>query len=746
MTNSRRGLACYIVPLAFAALSMCPAASPSARAGEVKTWRQDNAEDFQKGQLKRLVVNSEGQVRLSRQLKALADLKVAHVWALVNDAAGNLYAATGGPGQVVQVDPAGKTTVLHSAEKEQIFALAIASDGTLYAGLSPSGKILKGKAGAPFAEFYATSQTYVWGLEIDNGGNLFAATGTPGKLHRITPQGQGKVVFEATQPHLLSLAVSPSGVIYTGSSQEGIIYQIAPGGRPYVLFDADQADVHELIVADDGTVYAGTGSPERPKLPELKGSGSSSDMADDSSMSFDHDDVAAKKDDAKPAADKKESKGPDAKEPSLDKPKLTDVASSSSSSDSSSSDEESEKDEKPASTGVKKASPGENAVYRIRTSGAVDEVFREKALVLSLALQGGKLLIGTGQEGRLYEWNPADNVRSEIARLEHGQVSAMTKKADGSVILGTGVPGKLYLLENRFASNGTLVSDVLDAKVQAKWGAAALQSDLPKGSELEVSFRTGNIAKPDTTWSDWTVDSRKLPIGRFLQYQALLRGPDGTVSPTLSAVTLYYATLNRAPKVESIKVPDLEKSPVTTPQSKVKLEWKGTDQNSDALRYQISIRKDEWPEWITVAKEISKSEYSWDPGSMPSGVYRVRVTATDLPSNRAEEALTGTRVSSPFVLDREAPNVKFLSTKVVDKKVEVQVNGVDAMTRIASADYSTDGKKWHSLFPDDGLFDSKAETITFLSGELETGPHVLIVRFVDSAGQTGVADTLVTIP
>src|SRR5204862_218138 len=107
---------------------------------------------------------------------------------------------------------------------------------------------------------------------------------------------------------------------------------------------------------------------------------------------------------------------------------------------------------------------GENSLYRIVADGSVRELFREKAMLLCLLRQQGRVLVGTGMQGQLFEIDEATKERVEIARLDHGQIHCLCRRQDGSVVLGTGDPGKLYVLQDRYASKGSVVSDVLDAK------------------------------------------------------------------------------------------------------------------------------------------------------------------------------------------------------------------------------------------------------------------------------------------
>src|SRR4051812_30709586 len=82
-----------------------------AEASKVKVWTQQGPGGFDKAQLKGTLVTSEGTLKLSRQLQPLVNLDASHVWDLVEDKAGNVFAATGPEGKVYKIDPAGKVSV-----------------------------------------------------------------------------------------------------------------------------------------------------------------------------------------------------------------------------------------------------------------------------------------------------------------------------------------------------------------------------------------------------------------------------------------------------------------------------------------------------------------------------------------------------------------------------------------------------------------------------------------------------------
>ena len=79
-------------------------AGPRAVAGKVETWRQESASAFGRGKKERVVVSDAGRVRLARELRTTAPLEASHVWDLVRDRSGDVYAATGDAGKVCRRD------------------------------------------------------------------------------------------------------------------------------------------------------------------------------------------------------------------------------------------------------------------------------------------------------------------------------------------------------------------------------------------------------------------------------------------------------------------------------------------------------------------------------------------------------------------------------------------------------------------------------------------------------------------
>jgi hypothetical protein len=573
-----------------------------------------------------------------------------------------------------------------------------------------------------------TPETYVWSLAVSSDGkSVFAGTGPKGRIYAITPDGKARVFYTTKQEHILSLGMGADGLLYAGTDKNGLVYRIDPQGKGFVLFSAPQAEVRSLLVAADG-VYAGTSSPTR-----RRNSASSSDGGARNALSSSGGGSAVSVSNSKENA----------------KTSTDEISASPSSSSSPSAGESSER-----STSASAASGpagGENSLYRITADGTVREIFREKTLVLSLFRDNGKIFIGTGMEGQLFEVDEATREHSEIARLDHGQIHCLYRRHDGSIVLGTGDPGRLYVLQDRYAARGTVTSEVLDAKLISKWGSLRWRADTPAGTAISVALRTGNTPEPDSTWSDWTPEqtdaqqaSITAPAARFLQYRVTLITEDAQKTPALHSIALRYMTTNQAPEVTSITVPDLDAANLDNPK-KLRFKWSATDANEDELTYNLYVRKDGWKNWVLLEEDLEHTDFEWDTTTTPSGMYRLKIVASDRKDNPPEAALTGQRTSNSFAVAHEAPTVTLKTAGMDGDQAIIEATATDPLVRLTSASYSVNGKKWVNVFPTDGLFDSKTESFRFKTNALKPGTYVVVLRAKDAAGNTGSGDLVFTV-
>jgi WD40 repeat protein len=704
---------------------LIPVLADHASASKVKVWHHAAPGQFDKAQLRGTVATSEGSLRLSRQLKLLADLDASHVWSVVEDFHGNLLVATGDDGRLYRIGSDGKVTLVFVGDDSQILCLVVAPDGCIYAGTGPNGRIIRVTPDGTASVFYQSPESYIWSLATDDTGEvLFAGTGPHGLIYQVNRQGQGKVFYATKQEHILCLALAEHGALYAGTDKSGLVYRFDSKGKGFVLFHAPQSEVHTLL-ATSGGVFAGTSSPRRRGII--------------GSSSIDHassPDLAAILSSAPGKTPGKSSSDGPARAGSSISPLTLN-----------------ERDEH-SLPGTLSGAPGsgENSVYRIGDNGSVREIFRERALILSLCRQNGHIFVGTGMEGQLFEVDELTKERSEIARLDHGQVHAFCRRSDGSVVVGTGDPGKLYVLQDKLVAHGTMLSDVLDAKLISRWGALRWHAETPEGTQVSVAVRSGNLAEPDDTWSEWSAEQTNpenaianAPPARFLQYRVTLRSTNVSHTPAFRGLTIRYATLNLSPEVTGIDVPDLEATAIES-SKKIHIKWSASDPNEDELTYNLYVRKQGWPGWVLLEEDLEKKEYEWDATAAPAGIYQVRVLASDRKDNSDEDALTGERISVPFAVAHEPPSVTLRVNAVEGGRALVEANATDTLVRLTSASYAVNGKQWINVYPKDGLFDSHKASFQFRTENHKPGNYVIVLRVRDAAGNVGAADAVFTVP
>lgn len=715
----------FLLPATAAVLLFLPSGSQAAK---VKVWHHNSPAHYEKARLKHTVVSSEGFLRLSRQLKPLASVEATHVWDVVEDKAGNLFAATGDEGKVYKVTPEGKLSVASGGEDSQILSLALAHDGTVYAGTGPGGLVLQIPPNGPAKVLYKSPEMYIWCLAVSpDGQTIYAGTGPKGRIYELTAAGKARVFYTTRQEHILSLALASDGTLYAGTDKNGVVYRINRQGKGFVLYSTPQTEVRSLLATADG-IYAGTSSPTR-RRPGSPSTPAGNNPLSPSTPRAPGTPAASEDKDTKPAADKS----------------ATALAPSSSSA---------------AADAFEKSNPapsspppaiGENSLYRIAPDGTVRELFREKALVLSLLRQNGHIFIGTGMEGQLFEVDEASRERSEIARLDHGQIHALCRRRDGSIVVATGDPGKLYVLQDKYAPCGTVVSDVLDAKLISKWGSLRWKAETPPGTSVSLAVRSGNTSDPDETWSNWSAEQTDgqqaiiaAPAARFLQYRITLSTKDPTRTPALHSLALRYMTANQAPEVTNIQVPDLDAVNLDNPK-KLRFKWSATDPNEDDLTYTLYLRKDGWKNWIELEDNLERTDYEWDTTTAPSGLYQIKVVASDRKENPVEDALTGERISGSFVVAHELPMVSLKTAGMDGDQAIVEATATDPLVRLTAAMFSVNGKKWINVFPTDGLFDSRNELFRFKTDSLKPGTYVVVLRVRDAAGNIGSGDVVFTV-
>ncbi len=688
-------------------------------ASSPKFFQSATQADFLKGDVENLSIDSRGELSLGPATELVYETAAPFLWSIVAQTDGTLYVGSGNEGKVYKVDAQGRGSVFFDSAELEVHALAPAPDGGLYVGTSPDGKIYLVDRSGSARTFFSSDDKYIWALAVDAKGNVFAGTGDKGIVYKITPDGKGAPFYKTNATHATALAFDRSGNLLVGTGNPGRVLRLDPDGKPFVLLDSPFQEIRTLRFDDRGRLY----------VAALSGRGSSEASPTTASDTGDR-----------------------AQEPSrplvpsvsaeITSIAVVDVGVGGTSSPSPREDRRAPK----------------GAVYRITPDGVWDQIWESRDdSPYDLAFdRGGALIIGTGNKGKLYRLDGEPPKPTLLARASGQQVTSFLRDSRGQLLYATANPGKLFRLATDRAGRGTYESESLDAQMVSTWGALSWHGSTPPGTKIELFTRSGNTETPDDTWSTWAgpyTNGEGTPItspkARYLQWRVVLTGQNAT--PVLTSVSAAYLQRNIRPVVHSITIhppgivfqkpfstgdPELAGfEDQSTPERKLAaqaaaqgspgsaaslgrrtyqkglqtLVWRADDENDDELVYDVLYRREGETTWKPLRRAVTDTILVFDTSTVANGTYFVKVVASDAPSNANADALTGELDSSAFEVDNTPPAVTVSSVRTDRGRTVIVFDVKDDHSPIQKVEYSQDGQRWRSVFPVDGIADSRTE-------------------------------------
>ena len=719
------------------AAALFGAAAASAYASLPTFWQVSNENDFLQGEVENLSVDAYGRLTLGPASSVVHESSAPFLWTMVAAADGSFFVGSGNEGQVHRVDANGTSSLFFDADELEVHAIAPAPGGGIYAATSPDGKIYRVEAAGKGAVFFDPSDKYIWSLAVDAAGNVFAGTGDKGVIYKIAPNGTGTPFYNTKATHVMTLAFDRQGRLLAGTESPGRVFQLDAAGKPFVLLDSPYNEIHAIRVDPRGNIYAaavtGRGTPA-----------------------------------AAPAATPE----PPAAQPIASV--STEVLSITIAADASAAPAPTTPQPPRGTQGL-----GTGALYRIMPDGVSDLVWQLREDVpYDIAFDGDNaVFVATGNEGKIYRLAGDPMQPTLVTRAAVQQVTSLLADRGGRVLFATSNPGKVFRLAAERAQRGTYLSDIRDAQSAATWGAIKWQGVVPAGTMLQVSTRSGNTRTADETWSDWSTpytDPSGSPIvsprARYLQWRAVLTGARDQ-APVLNSVIAAYLPRNARPRVTTITIhppgtvfqrpfptgePELAGFEGETPDRRAAIAtanaattnagpalgrrtyqrgllsfvWRAEDDNRDDLIYEVRYRREGDTEWKPLRTGLRDAIFVWDTTSVPNGRYVVQVSASDLPTNSPDAALTGSMESTTFEIDNTPPAVTVTGARRDGARAVIAFDVRDADSSVQKVEYSLDGDRWQTVYPKDGIADSRFEQFELpLEGDAARG---VIIRATDA--------------
>ncbi|MQA30162.1 MAG: hypothetical protein GEU82_10025 [Luteitalea sp.] len=733
---ARRGVAAAAVVF-FLAVSL--------HGSSAKFFQAANQTDFLKGEVENLAIDARGQLLLGPATELVYETPSPFLWTVVPAPDGSLFIGTGNDGRVFRVDPQGKGAPFFDAAELEIHAIALAPDGGLYVGSSPDGRIYKVDRNGSGSTFFDPEEKYIWAITTDASGNLYVATGEKGVVYKVSRDGKGVPFYDTKATHATALAIDKVGNLIVGTESPGRVLRVDSNAKGFLLLDTPFQEIRSLRFDANGMLFAAAVNGRSP-------SGAAPIVPADSS--------------APPTT----GDSPRAPVPSVSvSTEITAIAVV----------------DTPA--GGASGSPREDrrtakgAVYRIAPDGLWDQLWesRDDSPYDITFDPEGRTIVGTGGTGKIYRLEGDPLQPTLLSRASAQQVTAMHTDASGRLYYATANPGKLFRLSAERATMGTYESEVRDAQMVSTWGAISWRGSMPSGSRVELVTRSGNTETPDETWSAWspphtlaTGSPIVSPKARYLQWRATLSG-SGT-GPVLTSVSAAYLQRNLRPEVRSVTVhppgivfqkpystgdPELAGfDNQSTPDRKLAqaaqnpsqpagsppplgrrtyqkglqtLAWRADDQNDDELTYDVHYRREGEALWKVLRSDVTEPILVWDTTTVPNGTYFVRVAASDASSNASDTALVGELDSVPFDVDNTAPSVVVADVRAESTRTIVTFDVNDDQSPVQRVECSEDGQQWRSVFPADGIADSRSEHyVMVIDGAI--GPGGVTLRVTDA--------------
>jgi hypothetical protein len=171
--------------------------------------------------------------------------------------------------------------------------------------------------------------------------------------------------------------------------------------------------------------------------------------------------------------------------------------------------------------------------------------------------------------------------------------------------------------------------------------------------------------------------------------------------------------------------------------------WAASDENGDALLYTVHIRGLKETGWKLLKDKVREKYLSWDSTAFPDGEYRLRITASDLPGNPPDQALSSERESEVMLIDNTPPRISGLAVTRSGSKLNARWRAADALSVISKAEYSIDGGDWLLVSPASKLSDSRELDYDLTLDNVPAGEHTIAVRVQDEFDNQSADKTVV---
>jgi hypothetical protein len=210
--------------------------------------------------------------------------------------------------------------------------------------------------------------------------------------------------------------------------------------------------------------------------------------------------------------------------------------------------------------------------------------------------------------------------------------------ADGNIL----VTDWIKATDASTASTGSYTSKVFSVQESVStWGHINWSAQLPAGTDLAISVRTGNTPTPDGSWSSFTAVANganmstafpiSIPDGKYIQYAAAFITSNTSVMPTMLDITIESSNAQLPVSFTSLTASAIGNN--------VKLDWSTISESNnkgfDVMRSTDGVK---WSPLGFVAgagNSAVKNTYTYSDANLNAGLYYYRLRQVDFDGKSA---------------------------------------------------------------------------------------------------------------
>ena len=311
----------------------------------------------------------------------------------------------------------------------------------------------------------------------------------------------------------------------------------------------------------------------------------------------------------------------------------------------------------------------------------------------------------------------------------------------------TGDPGRIFSIKGLY-DNSEYISNVIDFGKKVFVNTVHVSAE-GKG---KLYFRQGDSYDADSSWTDFILLKPGMTVNsdeyRYMQYKYMYSSSEDK----LKDVSIYYRTKNHAPGIDSIRVfdpriipdyvqtegiftypvfntsmyPEYDNNIMKTDAKVIFAIWYAGDMDNDLLEYDVFL-KDRFGLY-PVKKNIYENYVLIYAEGFDQGNYEIIVRAGDSLSNVKDPLYS--EMSENIFIDNTAPQINDMKFE----KNTLTLRAVDESSFLDEMYYAVNGGQLMSAMPDDGIFDSNAESFTVHIEKIKNEDLFVVVYIMDQYG------------